>query len=57
MDCIDTTNLISILSIAIPFVISEVLALSRCETNGIVHGIILLCKNTRSKERGPRCNS
>lgn len=53
MNCIDTTNLITIISLAVPLIISEVLAISNCQTNGLIHAIILFCKNT---EKGPRCN-
>lgn len=56
MNCIDTTNLIAILSLAIPLLISEILALSNCQTNGLIHGLIQLYKNIPSDERGPRCN-
>jgi len=44
MNCIDLTTIISILSLAIPLIISEILALSNCKTNGIIDGLIKICK-------------
>lgn len=50
-NCANITNLISILSLAIPLIVSEILALSHCETNGIIDGCIKLCKRYNGCKR------
>ena len=57
-ECICSTDLVytilSILGFVIPLLISEILPLSNCEANGIIHGILKLIKNRRivSPRRG-----
>jgi hypothetical protein len=37
-------TIFSILGVVVPLIISEILPLSNCESNGIIHGIIKLIK-------------
>ncbi len=40
----DIITIFSILGVVIPLIISEILPLSNCEANGLIDGIIKLCK-------------
>lgn len=46
-------TIFSILGVVIPLVISEILPLSNCESNGIIHGCIKLI-NIRNNKVNPR---
>jgi len=40
----DIITIFSILGVLVPLIISEILPLSNCEANGLIDGIIKLCK-------------
>jgi hypothetical protein len=50
-ECICSTDIVytilSALGFIVPLLISEILPLSNCEANGIIDGIIKLCKNRK----------
>jgi hypothetical protein len=45
----DIITIFSVLGVVIPLIISEILPLSNCESNGIIDGIIKLIKNRNNK--------
>ncbi len=47
-------TIFSILGVVIPLIISEVLPLSNCEANGLIDGLIKLCKIRNAKVVAPR---
>lgn len=50
----DISTILSVLGILIPLVISEILALSNCEANGLIDGCIKLCNITKQRVIAPR---
>lgn len=50
----DIITIFSILGVIIPLIISEILPLSNCEANGLIDGIIKLCKLKNTISPAPR---
>lgn len=50
----DIITIFSILGVLVPLIISEILPLSNCEANGLIDGIIKLCKIKNGATVAPR---